>query len=105
MKNGAKQDIPLGQVQHVKVGAVVQLNKPTLEHGILLHHPELPPFKLFVEIGEKDGQKIIGQYRFELVEKSSPDVNRMVVDVVHPDDPDAGIVMPPQSKLIMPGDN
>lgn len=91
--NGAPQT-----VQEVDCGAVVELNEAVLKHGILFTHPDLPIFKMYMEVNHDS--KTIGEYRFELVQPNSAAITDFEIHVKKPAEPKPTIIMPEKKGLI-----
>ena len=69
--------------QVVECGAAVLLNDTVIKHGLCFVHPELPLFKLFLQIDHK--RKKIAKYHFEMVKPHSAIIKSFVIQVMEPD--------------------
>lgn len=87
--------------QTILTGAVVPLTDVVAEHGVLFHHPELPPFKLMFSI-DLETKSI--QHTFVIVEKERPEVNQFIVDLVTAMVAKPGIITARKPNIIMPGE-
>lgn len=89
-----KEDKVDKTMQVVKCGAVVRLDDAVTEHGVLFMHPEMPLFKMFLNLDLV--KKIVDKYHFELVTKESDEVQAFSVVVCEAAEP--AILLPQHRK-------
>lgn len=82
--------------QTVRAGAAILLDDKAMKHGIVLVHPELPLFKLFLKIDPET--KRLSQH-FEKVTPVGPHIRDYGIEIV---EDDIAIVQPKQ-EIIIPG--
>lgn len=75
--------------QVVECGATVVLDDSVIKHGIVFVHPELPLFRLVIQVDVAN--KKVSHYAFELIKATSPLVKNFVIEIMGPD---AQIVRP-----------
>lgn len=84
--------------QVVDCGAAVHIDQSVLDHGVIFIHPDLPLFKLFLQIDLK--KKIVKKYNFELVKPKDEHVKHFVVQL-REDGDDQKIILPDDKKLVI----
>lgn len=80
--------------QRVPCGAAVLLDDKVMKHGIVLVHPDLPLFQLFLELDPKT--KMI-KHRFELIKPKSKLVKDFAIEIV---DAEPAVVQPERPLII-----
>lgn len=78
---------------------MVELNEAALKFGVLFTHPELPIFKLYMDVNHES--KTIGEYRFELVQPNSAAITEFEIHVKKPPEPKPAVIMPEKKGLIV----
>lgn len=83
--------------QMIGCGAVVRLDDPVINHGILFIHPELPPIKLHLELDLE--KRTISRYAFESIKPEHGEQTEFAV-LVHEELESP--ILQPDKKLIKP---
>lgn len=93
--NGRLQIIKDSSTQIVRAGAAVRLNPETMEHGMLLLHPDLPLFKMYIKFDIET--KVLSSH-FEKIKPDNDSIVNFEIEIVE----EEKTIIQPSNELILP---